>query len=73
MITFNYDTASWKKNETHAHIHTHTHTYMDSHLLTLFFSFTSAPFSIKYLTMSMWLLSAALMRAVTPSLYEYNY
>ena len=70
MIIFNYDTVSWKKNKTH----THTHVYMDSHLLTLFFSFTAAPDSIKYVTMSLRApLSVALMRAISPSLYENNH
>ena len=74
MITFNHDTVSWKKNETHTHTHTHTHVYMDSHLLTLFFSLTSAPFSIKYLTMSLRApLSVALMSAISPSLYKNSY
>ena len=70
MIIFNYDKVSWKKNETH----THTHVYMGSHLLTLFFSLTSAPDSTKYVTMSLRLtLSAALIRAISQFLYEYNH
>ena len=59
---------------THTHTHTRLHVYMDSHLLTLFFSLTSAPFPIKYLTMLLRLtLSVALMKAISPFLYENNY
>ena len=65
--------CSFMEEEWNTRTHTHSYVYMDSHLLTLFFSLTSAPFSIKYLTLSMGPLSAALMRAVSPSLYEYNY
>ena len=54
--------------------HTHTHVYMDSHLLTWFLSLTSAPLFIKCMTMSLRLrLSAALMRAISPFLYEFYY
>ena len=70
MIIFNYDTVSWKKNETHTHTHMHT----GSHLLTLFFALTSAPLSIKCMTISVRApLSVALMWAISPSLYENSY
>ena len=56
------------------HTHTHTQVYMDSHLLTFFLILILAPDSTKYVTMSLRLtLSAALIRAVSLFLYEYNY
>ena len=55
-------------------LNTHTHVYMNSHLLTLSATLTSAPPFIKYLMMSLRPpLSAALMRAVSPFLCEHNH
>ena len=62
---------SFTEEELNTHTHTSLHVYMDSHLLTLSATLISAPASIKYLTMSLWSLSAALMRAVSPSLHSY--